>query len=205
MKLFFKYDPLRHWGFTNKDAGSKVVGIAGIGGLGTMGIKIAKALGHHVVAISTSGKKREMALQKGANSFVVSTDPDSIAALAQKCDIILNTVSAPHDLNVYLQLLNYNGILVQLGLVTAPHTINQFPLMLKRHSIGGSFIGGTAATQEVIDLCFEHSIYPDIQLIEAKDIDWAWKKLCESKNGDGLRYVIDVKKSLLNKDFMVHE
>ncbi len=137
-----------------------------------MGIKIAKALGHYVVAISTSEKKREMALQKGANSFVVSTDPDSINALAHKCDIILNTVSAPHDLNVYLQLLNYNGILVQLGLVSAPHTIHQFPLMLKRHSICGSFIGG---------------------------------KLCESKNGDGLRYVIDVKKSLLNKDFMVDD
>jgi alcohol dehydrogenase (NADP+) len=181
------------------------VGIVGIGGLGTMGIKIAKALGHQVVAISTSEKKKEMALQKGANSFVVSTDPESIKALTHKCDIILNTVSVPHDLNVYLQLLNYNGILVQLGGVIAPHTISQFPLMAKRHTISGSFIGGTQATQEVIDLCFKHNIYPDIQIIEAKDIDFAWKKLCEGKNDDGLRYVIDIKKSLLNKDFMVHE
>ena len=188
------YDPLRHWGFT-KTTG-KVVGIVGIGGLGTMGIKIANALGHHVVAISTSASKKEMALKKGAKSFVVSSDPESAKALEKKCDIILNTVSVPHDLNVYIPLLKTNGILVQLGGVAPPHSISQFPLMLKRQSIAGSLIGGIQATQEVIDLCFKHKIY---------GIDMAWKKLLEGKNDDGIRFVIDIKKSLLNKEFMVHE
>jgi len=199
------YDPLRHWGFTKKDAGSKVVGIVGIGGLGTMGIKIANALGHHVVAISTSASKKELAHQKGAKSFVVSSDPESIKALDKKCDIILNTVSVPHDLNVYLPLLKTSGLLIQLGGVGAPHSVSQFPLLMKRLTIAGSLIGGIESTQEVVDLCFKHNIYPDIQLIEAKDIDFAWKKLSEGKNDDGVRYVIDIKKSLLNKEFMVHE
>jgi uncharacterized zinc-type alcohol dehydrogenase-like protein len=94
---------------------------------------------------------------------------------------------------------------VQLGGVAPPHSISQFPLMLKRQSIAGSLIGGIQATQEVIDLCFKHKIYPDIQIVEARDIDMAWKKLLEGKNDDGIRFVIDIKKSLLNKEFMVHE
>ena len=199
------YDPLRHWGFTKKEAGPKVVGIVGIGGLGTMGIKIANALGHHVVAISTSANKKELAQQKGAKSFVVSTSPESIQALDKKCDIILNTVAVQHDLNVYLPMLKTNGKLIQLGGVSAPHTVSQFPLMMRRLTIAGSAIGGIESTQEVVDFCFKHNIYPDIQLIEAKDIDVAWKKLSDGKNDDGVRYVIDIKKSLLNKDFMVHQ
>jgi len=107
------YDPLRYWGYL--EGKQRTVGIIGIGGLGTMGIKIAKALGHKVVAISTSALKEEMAKQKGATDFVVSSDSASIAANAGKCNIILNTVSANHDLNVYLPLLAKNGVLVQLG------------------------------------------------------------------------------------------
>ena len=104
------YDPLRHWGFTNGE--KKTVGIIGIGGLGTMGIKIAKALGHNVVAISTTAAKEAMAKEKGATAFVASKDPSSIKANAASCDIILNTVSANHDLNVYMPLLAKSGILV---------------------------------------------------------------------------------------------
>ena len=107
------YDPLRHWGFTEKQ--NQVVGIVGIGGLGTMGIKIAKALGHQVVAISTSANKEALAKEKGADHFVVSTDPESIKALKVKCHIILNVVSANHDLNTYLPLLNKSGVMVQMG------------------------------------------------------------------------------------------
>ena len=94
------YSPLEHWGFTK--GGKKTVGIVGIGGLGTMGIKIARALGHDVVAISTSANKEEIAKQKGATHFVVSKDPESIAKCAGICDIILNTVSVNHDLNLYM-------------------------------------------------------------------------------------------------------
>ena len=90
----------------------KTVGVVGIGGLGTMGVKIAAALGHTVIAISTSANKEKIALDKGAHHFVVSSDPESIKTQAGKCDIILNTVSVPHDLNVYLELLSKSGTLV---------------------------------------------------------------------------------------------
>ena len=121
-----------------------------------MGIKLAKALGHNCVAISTSTNKEALAKEKGADAFVVSKDPESIKANMASCDIILNTVAAAHDLSLYLPLLKKNGVLVQLGLVTQPHAIYQLPeLIMKRKSVAGSFIGGIAATQEVIDLCFE--------------------------------------------------
>ena len=97
------YDPMRHWGATK---GKKMtIGIIGVGGLGTMGVKLAKALGHDVVAISTSAGKESLAKEKGATHFVVSTDQESVKACAGKCDLILNTVSANHDLNVYMPLL----------------------------------------------------------------------------------------------------
>ena len=124
------YDPLHHWGFC--DGKPKVVGIVGVGGLGTMGIKIAKALGHEVIAISTSAAKESLAKEKGASAFVVSKDPESIKAQAGRCNIILNTVSANHDLNLYLPLLKKNGILVQLGATPAPHAINQLGLIMTR-------------------------------------------------------------------------
>lgn len=111
------WDPLRHWGFTTGDQ-KKTVGIIGVGGLGTMGIKLAAALGHRVVAISTSASKEALAKAKGASAFVVSTDPESMKAEAGKIDIILNTVGANHELSHYIPLLNTNGNLVQLGLVT---------------------------------------------------------------------------------------
>lgn len=117
------YDPLRYHGATK---GIKMtIGIVGVGGLGTMGIKLAKALGHTVVAISTSIGKKEMALSKGADEFVVSSDPESMAAGKGKCNLILNTVSAEHEVAHYLSLLKYNGTIVQLGLVKDPHTVNQ--------------------------------------------------------------------------------
>jgi len=116
------YDPLRHFGATQ---GTKMtIGIVGIGGLGTMGIKLSKALGHTVIAISTSANKRELALQKGADEFVVSTDPASVESQKSTCNLILNTVSAAHEVAAYLPLLRYNGTIVQLGLVNEPHTVS---------------------------------------------------------------------------------
>jgi len=113
------YEPLRHWGAT-KPGVEMVIGVAGIGGLGTMGIKIAKALGHKVVAISQSMKKEKLAMDKGADYYVASTDPESIKNCPVKCNLILNTVSVNHDCNVYLPLLGNGGTLVQLGLCTKP-------------------------------------------------------------------------------------
>lgn len=104
------YDPLRYWGACS---GKKMtIGIIGIGGLGTMGIKLAKALGHEVIAISTSEAKKQLAFDKGAAHFVVSSNPDSIKEKAESCDLILNTVSVDHDLNVYLPLLAVEGVIV---------------------------------------------------------------------------------------------
>lgn len=194
------YSPLNHWGCKE---GGKTVGIVGIGGLGTMGIKLAKALGNEVIAISTSAKKEQLAKDKGASALCVSTDPESVKQFAGTCDVILNTVSAQHDINTYLPLLAKQGTIVQLGGVVEPHSVSQFGLMMSRASISGSLIGGIKETQEVIDLCHEQNIYPDIQMIEAKEIDWAWDQLMgNGNNADGIRYVIDIKKSLENKEFV---
>jgi uncharacterized zinc-type alcohol dehydrogenase-like protein len=137
------YSPLKH--FDNGE-GKMTVGIVGIGGLGTMGIKLAAAMGHEVIAISTSDKKEALAKEKGASGFVVSKDPESIKKFAQRCDLILNTVSAAHDLNTYLPLLAKDGTLVQLGGILVPHQVSQLPLMFNRQRIAGSLIGGIKET-----------------------------------------------------------
>lgn len=159
------YSPLNHWDCVK---GGKTVGVVGIGGLGTMGIKIAKVLGNKVVGISSTAKKEKMAMEKGCDVFVASTDPESIKAAAGTCDIILNTVSAPHEIMTYFPLLKKQGVHVCLGGVPNPHTFSQLPLMFNRVSIAGSLIGGIAETQEVIDLCHKHNIYPDCEMITAK-------------------------------------
>ena len=166
-----------------------------------MGVKIASTLGHKVIAISTSPNKEAMAKEKGATGFVVTKDPDSLAANAATMDIIFNTISATHDINAYLPLLKTNGIMVMLGGVTTPHTVHQMPLMFARKTITGSLIGGIKATQEVIDFCNKHDIYPDIKLIKAKELNDAWKALEEGK-GDGVRFVVDIKASLEDESFL---
>lgn len=188
------YDPLRHWGFASSTG--KTVGIIGIGGLGTMGIKLAKAMGHKVVAISHSAAKEAMAKEKGADVFVISTSEESLKANANTCDIILNTVSAEHDVNTYLPLVAKNGQICQLGLVTKPHAVSQLPLMFSRKSICGSLIGGIAATQECVEFCNKHNIYPDCETITADKLDEVWKELDQGSNATGKRYVLDIKASL---------
>jgi len=197
------YDPLKHWGATKEDADKMVIGVVGIGGLGTMGIKLAKALGHTVVAVSRAMDKESLAKEKGADFYVASSDSKAIKACPVKCDLILNTVGVKHDLNVYLPLLAQDGTLVQLGGNAGPQTVHQFGLMMKRQKIAGSMIGGIKATEECLELCAKHGIYPDVQIIEAKEIDWAWQQLIgPAGNSDGVRYVIDIKKSLENKEFL---
>ena len=195
------FSPLKYWGAIDTDK-KLSIGIVGIGGLGTMGIKLAKAAGHRVVAFSTSANKEAIAKEKGADDFVVSTDPASVAKEHNKLDMILNTVSVEHDLNVYLACVKSSGRLVQLGAVGKPHMVSQLSLMFQRKSISGSFVGGIDCTQELLEFCAKHNITPDVQLIEAKEIQWAWDELCSAKNKDGIRYVIDIQKSLKNKDFL---
>uniref|UniRef100_A0A7S3FWS8 Enoyl reductase (ER) domain-containing protein n=1 Tax=Strombidium rassoulzadegani TaxID=1082188 RepID=A0A7S3FWS8_9SPIT len=192
------YEPLRVWGATK---GKKMtIGIIGVGGLGTMGIKLAKALGHTVVAISRSADKEAMSKEKGADRFVVSTNAEQMAGETKKMDLILNTISANHDCNIYLPLLRKDGTLVQLGAAGQPHQISQIPLMFSRTSLAGSLIGGVKPTEEMIEFCSKHQIYPDVEMVDASGINKAWESLANNK--DGVRYVIDIEKSLQNKDFL---
>ena len=134
------YDALRHWGAVKQDGNIMVIGVVGVGGLGTLGIKLSRALGHTVVAVSRSMDKEKIAKDKGAHYYVASSDTESIKNCPLKCDLILNTVGAKHDLNVYLSLLAQDGTLVQLGGNIYPHTIHQVGLMKKRQKIGGSVV-----------------------------------------------------------------
>ena len=187
------YSPINYWGGCT---GKKMtIGIVGIGGLGTMGVKIAKALGHDVVAISTSKNKEALAKEKGATHFVVSTDPESMASMKGRCHLILATISAEHDINLYMSLLTKKGTLVELGLVKKPHQVSGLGLMFQNQAIAGSLIGGVKETQECLDLCAKHQIWPDCETVTADKIDWCWEQL-NGANKDGVRYVIDIKASL---------
>jgi len=182
------YSPLAYW---DAKEGGRRVGIIGIGGLGQMGVQIAKAMGNTVTAISTSPNKEAAAKEIGADNFVVSTDPESMKAAAGSLDLILNTVSAEHQASTYLSLLAKKGVLVQLGLVLSAHQVNQMPLMFNKLSIAGSLIGGLPETQECIDFCAEHNIVPKTKLVKTTDLDDVYKQL-NSKNDTILRNVLDI-------------
>ena len=197
------YEPLCYHGMKDADA-KKCVGIIGLGGLGTMGVKLAKAMGHTVMVISTSKSKEAVAKEKGADLFVVSTDAESMKSGGNKCDLILNTISANHEMMTYLPLLRAQGALVQIGLVTKPHTLSQLPLMFQRKSVAGSFIGGLKRTQELLEFCAEKNVIPDTELIQATQIDSCFEKLSNNTAG-GTRYVIDIDASKADASFMPKE
>lgn len=180
------YSPLRHW-----EAGpGKKVGVVGIGGLGHMGIKLAHAMGAHVVAFTTSDSKREAAKALGADEVVISRNPGEMAAHAQSFDFILNTVAAPHDLDAFLTLLKRDGTMTLVGAPATPHpSPNVFNLITKRRSIAGSMIGGIPETQEMLDFCAEHGIVADIELIRADEINEAYERML--KGDVKYRFVID--------------
>jgi uncharacterized zinc-type alcohol dehydrogenase-like protein len=180
------YSPLKHW---NAGPGKKV-GVVGIGGLGHIGIKLAHAMGAHVVAFTTSESKREAARALGANEVVVSRDPDEMAAHAKSFDFILNTVAAPHDLDAFLVLLKRNGTMALVGAPATPHpSPNVFNLIMKRRSLAGSMIGGIPETQEMLDFCAEHGIVSDIEMIRADEINEAYERML--KGDVKYRFVID--------------
>ena len=177
------FTPLVRYG---ADKGGMRVGVVGIGGLGQMGVRIAKAMGNTVTAISTSPNKEAAAREIGADNFVVSTDPESMKAAANSLDLILNTVSADHNLNTYLPLMAGKGVLVQLGLVLPPHPVNQLGLMFKKLSIAGSLIGGLPETQDCIDFCHKHNIIPKIKLVNSTELERVYQELT-SKNDTIIR------------------
>jgi uncharacterized zinc-type alcohol dehydrogenase-like protein len=180
------WSPLRHW----KAGPGKKVGIVGIGGLGHMGIKLAHALGAHVVAFTTSESKRDEARQLGADEVVVSRSRDEMAAHVGSFDFILNTVAAPHDLDAYITLLKRDGTMTLVGAPATPHPSPQvFNLIMKRRSIAGSLIGGIPETQEMLDFCAEHGIVADIEMIRAEEINDAYERML--KGDVRYRFVID--------------
>lgn len=180
------YSPLKHW---NAGPGKKV-GVVGIGGLGHMGIKLAHAMGAHVVAFTTSESKREEALALGADEVVVSGNANDMAAHAQRLDLIINTVAAPHDLDAFLVLLKRDGAMVLVGAPASPHpSPGVFNLITRRRVLAGSMIGGIPETQEMLDFCAEHGIVADIELIRAEEINGAYERMLA---GDvRYRFVID--------------
>lgn len=180
------YSPLRHW----QVGPGKKVGIVGIGGLGHMGIKLAHAMGAHVVAFTTSETKRDAALALGADEVVVSRNADEMAAHLKSFDFILNTVAAPHNLDAFTTLLKRDGTMTLVGAPATPHDAPEvFNLIMKRRSIAGSMIGGIPETQEMLDFCAEHGIVSDIELIRGDQINEAYDRMLR---GDvKYRFVID--------------
>lgn len=185
------YSPLCNW---NANKGGMRVGIIGIGGLGQMGVRIAKAMGNTVTAVSTSPHKEQAAREIGADNFVVSTDAGSIEAAASSCDLIINTVAANHDINTYLPLLAPKGVIVQIGVVLIPQKVNQLQLMMKKLTIAGCIIGGLPETQDCIDFCHKHNIVPKIKIVTCDELDDLYKVM-EGKNDSIIRNVLDIEAS----------
>ncbi len=181
------YSPLRHW---NAGPGKKV-GIVGLGGLGHMGVKIAHAMGAHVVLFTTSPGKREDGLRLGADEVVISKDAAQMAEHANSFDFILNTVAAPHNLDAFLVLLKREGTMTLVGAPATPHPSPQvFNLIMKRRHLAGSLIGGIKETQEMLDFCAEHGLTSDIEMIRIQDIDAAYERML--KSDVKYRFVIDM-------------
>ncbi len=180
------YSPLRHW----KVGKGQKVGVVGLGGLGHMGVKFAKALGAHVVMITTSPDKGKDAMRLGADEVLVSRDPDAMTKAKGSFDFLLNTIPVGHDMNPYTALLKLDGTMVLVGALTALEPLMGANLMFGRKSIAGSGIGGMAETQEMIDFCAENDIVSDVEMIRIQDINGAYERLL--KNDVHYRFVIDM-------------
>jgi uncharacterized zinc-type alcohol dehydrogenase-like protein len=170
------YSPMRHWGVTK----GKKVGVVGIGGLGHMGVKFARAFGAHVVVFTTSPNKKEDALRLGADEVVVSRNADEMQQHAGSFDFILDTVSANHDINAYLNLLRPDGNITLVGAPEKPLEVAAFSLIMGRRSLSGSNIGGIAETQEMLDFCGEHNITADVEVIPIQKANEAYERLLKS-------------------------
>jgi alcohol dehydrogenase (NADP+) len=180
------YSPLKHW---NIGKGHKVA-IVGLGGLGHMGVKFAASFGAEVTVLSTSKSKLHDALALGAHHFEVTTDPATMKKLRGKFDFILNTVSAQHDYNEYLNLLTLDGTMVVVGVPPQPTAVHAFSLIGKRRSLAGSMIGGIKETQEMLNYCAEHNIVSDVEVIKAGYINEAYERVI--KSDVKYRFVIDI-------------
>lgn len=180
------YSPLRHW----KVGPGQKIGVIGLGGLGHMGVKFAKAMGAHVTMITTSASKGDDAKRLGADAVLLSTDAEAMKAQTSSFDFLLNTVPVSHDINPYTSLLKLDGTMVLVGALTPLDGVIGGSLMIPRRTIAGSAIGGMAETQEMMDFCAEHNIVSDIEVVEMSSINETYVRL--AKNDVRYRFVIDM-------------
>jgi uncharacterized zinc-type alcohol dehydrogenase-like protein len=180
------YSPLHHW----KVGPGQKVGIVGLGGLGHMGVKFARAFGAHVVLFTTSPGKAADAKRLGAHEVVVSTDEAQMQAQAGSFDFILDAVAAVHDINAYFNLLKRDGNLVLVGAPGKPLAVGAFGLIFRRRSFSGSLIGGLPETQEMLDFCGKHNLTCDIEMIRMDQINGAYERML--KSDVKYRFVIDM-------------
>lgn len=181
------YSPLRHW----KVKKGRKLGVLGLGGLGHMAVKIGAALGAEVTVLSSSASKEPEARRLGAAHFALTSDKEKMRSLANALDFILDTVSAPHDLNRALSLLKRDGTLILVGASPEPLPMAPFPLIMGRRRIAGSLIGGIKETQEMLDFCAKHKVQPDVEVIPMADVNKAYDRVV--KSDVRYRFVIDMK------------
>jgi alcohol dehydrogenase (NADP+) len=180
------YSPIMQW----KIGEGHRVGIVGLGGLGHMAVKIANAKGANVTVLSTSPNKKQDAMDLGAHHFAVTKDEATLKELRNSFDFIIDTVSAPHDYNLYLSMLKRDGTMILLGAPPEPSTVAGFSLIARRKRLVGSMIGGIPETQEMLDFCAEHDIVADIELIKMEEINEAYERMLRSDVK--YRFVIDI-------------
>ena len=170
------YSPIRRWG----DLKGKKVGIVGLGGLGHMGVKFARAFGAHVVVLTTSPGKKDDALRLGAHEVIISSNPDEMRKHAGTFNFILDTIAADHDINAYINMLGRDGNITLVGAPETPLQISAFALLFGRKSLSGSLIGGIAETQEMLDFCAEHNITSDVEIIPIQKVNEAYERMVKS-------------------------
>lgn len=180
------YSPLRHWGVGKYHK----LAVVGLGGLGHMAVKIGKALGAHITVLSTSERKRKEAERLGAEDFALTSQAETFTKLQRRFDFILDTVSAPHNYNDYVNLLKTDGTMILVGVPDKPTPLEPFPLILHRRRIAGSVIGGIRETQEMLDFCATHRIESDVEVIPIQQVNEAYERVLR---GDvRFRFVIDL-------------
>ncbi len=170
------YSPIRRWG----EIKGKKVGVVGLGGLGHMGVKFARAFGAHVVVFTTSPGKKADALRLGAHAVIISTDRAEMKAHAGSFDFILDTIAADHDINAYLNMLALDGHLTLVGAPETPLQLSAFALIFGRKKLSGSLIGGIRETQEMLDFCGQHNITADVEIIPIQKVNEAYERLVKS-------------------------
>jgi uncharacterized zinc-type alcohol dehydrogenase-like protein len=180
------YSPLQHWGLRR---GQKLA-VVGLGGLGHMAVKLGAALGAEVTVLSQSGKKRDDAKRLGASDFALSTEAATFGKLKRQFDLIIDTVSADHDCNAYLELLKTDGTMILVGVPPESLAVKAFSLIPRRRGLVGSMIGGIRETQEMLDFCAKHNVASDVEVIPIQQVNEAYERMLR---GDvRYRFVIDL-------------